>query len=40
MKRLLSLILALVFTLTAAFALSEALPQETLFTPGVYEAEA
>ena len=40
MKKLLSLILAMVFTLTAAFALSEALPKETMFTPGTYEAEA
>ena len=40
MKKLLSLVLALALALTTTLALAEALPKETLFTPGVYEAEA
>ena len=40
MKKLLSLALALTLILCAPVALSEALPQETLFIPGTYEAEA
>ena len=38
MKKLLSLVLSLML-LCSASALSEALPEETLFTPGVYQAE-
>ncbi len=39
MKRLISLVVALMM-FCGASALSEALPAETLFTPGTYEAEA
>ncbi len=39
MKKLFCLILSLMLMLSAA-ALGEALPAETLFTPGTYEAEA
>jgi len=40
MKKLMSLVLALALVLTTALAFAEALPKETLFIPGVYEAEA
>ena len=40
MKKLLSLALSLMLILSASFALAEPLPQETLFNPGTYEAEA